>query len=170
MARRWDFVLPRSSEPYSLFGVRASRRRVSRPFCRRETDFDAATGRRRYSTDRKIHGGTSKQRPEYSNQRAECQRRSKNELPKTGAFGCGKIAMKICAAAINQTKAVRVVIKNQDAPYFAAYRICYGQPPNLFDDENLSLADSALSARKRGSDRIRLTIIGRPNERRRERR
>jgi len=77
--------------------------------------------------------------------------------------------MRICAAvAGNQPKTVRMVIKNQNALYFPASRMCCWQPAYSFDDEDLPHL-AAVSIRRRALSQIRLTTGDWPGEWRRKR-
>ncbi len=92
MARRRDFmVLPKSRCSFPL---------------------SSEVGRRRAAE------GTSKDRPEHSDQPNDGQRANNDWLPRADTLWHGKIDLRIGAARKDQTKTLRMIIENQDAPYF----------------------------------------------------
>jgi len=81
-------------------------------------DAVAGAGDRGYNKFFMCATGTSKDRPEHSDQHAYRQHRDKDEVPQACALPKGKIDMWICVASKNQAETVGMVIKNQNAAYF----------------------------------------------------
>ena len=104
------------------------------------------------------------ERREHQDQCAHYQHPGQDGLPPSCARRRRTIDLWVRAASKNQAETVGMIIRDQNALYCFALRICGRQAARLLDDKNPPRTDTGLLACGRKAKRVGIMMIHGPNE------